>query len=102
MKKRRPRGSTAFSFEKTWGKRDRLLLLAGSISPYEPQRGPTYDCGGTPEVPACIEDLAIVLIHKRKDGTLRKRDVPDKSGKLAEALEETIWDHHRGDGDGDE
>ena len=89
---RRRRGGTDFDLTLTWGERDREISVTGTVDPGCPQKGPTHDCGGTPAEPACIEDLAIVLIHKRKDGTVRRREVPDKSGKLGEALEPAIFE----------
>lgn len=88
------KGARSFDFTTTWGERDRTIRIVGSISPYYPAA--RYLRNGDPGYPAEggeIEDLAIVLIHKRKDGGIMKRDVPDKSGKLAAALSEMIYEH---------
>jgi hypothetical protein len=35
------------------------VTLSGTYQPGRPEQGPTYDCGGQPAEPACVEDLAI-------------------------------------------
>lgn len=38
------------------------VALTGTYVPGYPERGPTYDCGGTPAEPAMVEDLDIADI----------------------------------------
>lgn len=40
---------------------DAVAVVALEYTPGEPETGPTYDCGGTPEVPAGFEIDSIVV-----------------------------------------
>lgn len=68
------------------------LRVTGTVTPEVPETGPTYDCGGTPAEPACIEDMEIVLVHRRKDGTIRKRELGELPSKLYNDVEALIFE----------
>ena len=48
-----------------------LVELSGVFQPGYPERGPTYDCGGEPPEPDCVEDIAVtgltVEVGRRAD-----------------------------------
>ena len=79
---------TSFDFELEY--EGHSFRVVGTVDPGEPATGPTYDCGGTPGCGPCVENLSIELIRKRKDGTVKKRDLGEASSKLMEALEPFI------------
>ena len=84
----------SFAFCYTSG-REHDLRVTGSISDYVPAPGPSMaNAGGDPAEGGEIEDLTIFLVRKNKE-----RDVPDKSGKLAEALEDTVMERATKDAD---
>ena len=38
------------------------IVVSFSVIPGEPERGPTYDCGGTPAVDPLIEDIRLETV----------------------------------------
>lgn len=50
------------------------LNIEGYVLPGCPERGPTYDCGGTPAEPAELEDLTIRLVHGDKSREIKVSD----------------------------
>ena len=47
--------------EKTEIELDETLTITGYYHPGEPERGPTYECGGEPAVPAYWDDVHVVV-----------------------------------------
>lgn len=92
------RKPTPFDFTLKWGERGRTLHVVGSMSPSYP--AVMYLPNGDPGYPAEggeIMDLSISLVHKRKDGVEVEKYLPDEDWKLAEAIEEKIYDHVEAD-----
>jgi hypothetical protein len=67
--------------------RGHKLRLIGRVSPGYPERGPSYDCGGTPAEPAEIEEISISMVRGKKE-----RPLEDRNGDLADALYDTVME----------
>ena len=66
------------------------LRIEGDVTPGSPATGPTYDCGGYPGDPPCIEDYTVYLIHIKKDGKHKERKIEDTDGKIIEAVHDEL------------
>ncbi len=86
-----------FDFTITWGQSDRTLRLEGKIDPADPGSGPTYDSGGTPGCPACVDYLNVFLVHTRKDGKIMERALEKISDNDFEKLEQIIFERESED-----
>jgi hypothetical protein len=69
--------------------REHTVRINGEISPGYPATGPTYDCGGTPEEPPCVEDYEVWLVLWRNGRSVKERKIED-DGKILEQLHDTI------------
>lgn len=59
-----------------------------TVTPGQPERGPSYDCGGTPADPAEIEVLKVWMINEDKTKTLMAD---------FDSIAELLLDHHNDD-----
>lgn len=66
------------------------VRVTGTITPGYPERGPSYDCGGTPAEPPGIEDFSV--FRKISGIEVEVEDVDDIHDELYDAIMEATID----------
>jgi hypothetical protein len=90
----RKRSTYTMPFEVERGNATVEYEVEYEVSPGEPERGPTYDCGGTPASPPEVESRTVYFVYRdRKTGKTVREERPE----LEDLVDDEELLEHAGD-----